>query len=59
MVTEDQVTIEDLGSKNGTFLKGRRLEGVAVLEDGDTFRLGNQVLVFRRAGRAGSTITER
>ena len=58
VVTDGNATLEDLGSKNGTFLKGQRLEAPALLEDGDTFRLGSQVLVFRRAGRAGSTMTE-
>jgi DNA-binding winged helix-turn-helix (wHTH) protein len=57
VVTGGNATLEDLGSKNGTSLKGQRLEAPAVLEDGDTFRLGSQVLVFRR-GRAGSTMTE-
>jgi DNA-binding winged helix-turn-helix (wHTH) protein len=51
-------TLEDLGSKNGTFLRERRLEGPAALEDGDAFRLGRTRLVFTvRRGR-GTTYTE-
>jgi hypothetical protein len=41
------VYLEDLGSKNGTFLRGRRLEATARLVDGDTFELGSVSLVFR------------
>jgi DNA-binding winged helix-turn-helix (wHTH) protein len=58
LVTESQAILEDLGSKNGTFLRGQRLEGPAVLKDGDTFRLGRQILVFRSPRLAGSTMTE-
>lgn len=58
VVAEGEATLEDLGSKNGTFLGDRRLEAPAVLNDGDTFRLGRQLLVFRRSGPASSTLTE-
>jgi len=39
--------VEDLGSKNGTFLNGRRLEAPAPLEDGDQLRIGRVTLRFR------------
>ncbi len=58
VVTDDQATIEDLMSKNGTFLCERRLDGPTPLRDGDRLRLGRQLLVFRRAGSAASTWTE-
>jgi DNA-binding winged helix-turn-helix (wHTH) protein len=54
----DGVVLEDLGSKNGTHLGDRRLDGPAPLHDGDTFRLGSQVLVFRRAPGDATTATE-
>ena len=38
-----QMVIEDLGSKNGTFVGGERLTGARVLEDGDVVRLGQRV----------------
>ena len=41
-------TLDDLGSKNGTFLREERLLAPADLEDGDAFRLGQTRLVFRR-----------
>jgi DNA-binding winged helix-turn-helix (wHTH) protein len=58
VVAGDQVTLEDLGSKNGTFRGEERLEGPVVLNDGDTFRLGRQLLSFRSARVVGPTRTE-
>jgi DNA-binding winged helix-turn-helix (wHTH) protein len=58
VVTTDGATIEDLASKNGTYVGERRLEGPAALCDGDRVRLGSQLLVFRRAGSAAPTWTE-
>jgi DNA-binding winged helix-turn-helix (wHTH) protein len=58
VVTDDRATIEDLTSKNGTFLCERRLDGPTPLRDGDRLRLGRQLLVFRSAGSAASTWTE-
>ncbi len=51
-------TLEDLGSKNGTYLRERRLEGPATLEDGDAFRLGRTMLVFSVRRDRGTTLTE-
>jgi DNA-binding winged helix-turn-helix (wHTH) protein len=51
-------TLEDLGSKNGTYLREQRLEGPAVLEHGDGFRLGRTKLVFSVPRRRGPTVTE-
>lgn len=36
----ERVTVEDLGSKNGTLKDGRRLTSVAVLEDGEQLHFG-------------------
>jgi len=58
VVTEDRATIEDLASKNGTFVGERPLDGPTPLHDGDRVRLGRQLLVFRRAGSAAPTWTE-
>ena len=41
-------TIEDLESKNGTFLRGDRLTAPASLNDGDEIGLGSVVVRFRR-----------
>jgi DNA-binding winged helix-turn-helix (wHTH) protein len=48
--------LEDLGSKNGTWLRGSRLEARAPLEDGDEIHLGRTRVVFRRT-RRGTTMT--
>jgi DNA-binding winged helix-turn-helix (wHTH) protein len=58
VVHQGQATIEDLGSKNGTYLRERRLDAPAPLEDGDTFRLGRQLLVFRSSHKTTATVTE-
>ena len=52
-------TLEDLGSKNGTYLRGEQITGPASLSDGDQIRLGSVVITFRIPPAAGSTETER
>jgi DNA-binding winged helix-turn-helix (wHTH) protein len=47
-VTGMDATIEDLDSKNGTFLRGDRLTGPASLADGDEIGLGSVLVRFRR-----------
>jgi len=51
-------TIEDLGSRNGTYLRGERLTTQAELHNGDEVRVGPALLIFRELG-AGSTRTQR
>jgi DNA-binding winged helix-turn-helix (wHTH) protein len=58
LVHRDQATLEDLGSKNGTWLEGARLAVPTPLPDGAIFRLGRLVLVFRSGPETGSTVTE-
>lgn len=48
-------TIEDLGSKNGTFVRGRRIEKPARLGDRDAIKIGPARLVFRLLKKTGST----
>lgn len=49
--------LEDLGSKNGTYLRGSRLHGPVALRDGDMFVLGEVALVFRSGPLGGATAT--
>jgi len=42
-------SLEDLGSKNGTFLRGEPVTAVVPLVDGDEIRVGSVVLRFRTA----------
>jgi pSer/pThr/pTyr-binding forkhead associated (FHA) protein len=43
--------LEDLGSRNGTFVRGNRVDGPVPIEDGDAIRLGWARLVFCRPRR--------
>src|SRR6185436_20145333 len=47
VVKDARATIEDLESKNGTFVAGVRLTAPAVLEPGETVRIGPCTLIFR------------
>ena len=58
VIREGQATLEDLGSKNGTFLGERRLEAPASLADGDIFRLGREIFVFRSSAPESATRTD-
>ncbi len=57
-VDGERVTLRDLGSKNGTLVGGRRVEGEVPLADGDEVRIGPALLVLCAPG-AGSTRTRR
>ena len=52
------VRLEDLGSKNGTIVGGRRLEGPRALRDGDRFMIGGLTLTYRSAATGATTDTE-
>jgi DNA-binding winged helix-turn-helix (wHTH) protein len=47
VVAGSSVTIEDLGSKNGTFIGKRRVDHPQELADGDVIRLGSTAVRFR------------
>lgn len=53
-----RATLADLGSKNGTFVRGSRVDGPVVLEDGDDVRLGLVLLVFRGPRAPGDSTTK-
>jgi pSer/pThr/pTyr-binding forkhead associated (FHA) protein len=50
--------IEDLGSKNGTFLRDAPVTQPVQLADGDSIRLGSLLLTFRLAPAPGATTTQ-
>jgi DNA-binding winged helix-turn-helix (wHTH) protein len=56
-VRGDEVTIEDLGSKNGTYVKDTRVEREVRLADGETFAVGELALVLRTGPLPGPTAT--
>ena len=47
LLTGDTAVLEDLGSKNGTFVRGTRIGDPTPLADGDEIFLGEVPLVFR------------
>jgi DNA-binding winged helix-turn-helix (wHTH) protein len=55
IVIGDSASIEDLGSKNGTWLEGQRLTTSRPLADGDVVRLGSVSFTFRLARHPRST----
>ena len=49
---DGELTIEDLGSANGTFVNGERVRGLRVLKVGDTVRMGSTILELTEVARA-------
>jgi DNA-binding winged helix-turn-helix (wHTH) protein len=45
-VAGGDASIEDLGSKNGTWVSGERIHGAVPLTDGTRFRLGSETIRF-------------
>ena len=59
VVSEGHAAIEDLGSKNGTFVGDRPVVATQSLNDGDEIRLGAVQVTFRVAAAGPSTRTAR
>jgi DNA-binding winged helix-turn-helix (wHTH) protein len=57
VVNAQRASIEDLGSKNGTYVGGHRIDGPTELVDGDVIGIGSVQLVFRAARGTETTIT--
>jgi hypothetical protein len=57
LVSEGEARLEDLGSKNGTFLNGRKITSAVALADADEIRLGVIPMTIRAVGGATSTKT--
>ena len=56
-LSNQQATLEDLASKNGTFVGGERITTACRLSDGDQIRLGSVVATFRTPSDGRSTET--
>jgi DNA-binding winged helix-turn-helix (wHTH) protein len=54
-IRNGKAEIEDLRSRNGTFVSGRPVTTPAALEDGDVIGLGPVTLVFEILGTSGTT----
>ena len=57
VVSGGQATLEDLGSKNGTFVRGQRITSAVVLSNGEQILVGVVPLRFRAFEAADSTLT--
>ena len=57
VVSDDGALLEDLGSKNGTFLRDRRIDAPEKLTDGDEIVVGSARMIFRTLAGTQSTET--
>ena len=57
-IAGNDATVEDLGSKNGTYVASRRVDCLTPLVDGDLIRVGSVELTFSAIRTSGSTRTE-
>jgi DNA-binding winged helix-turn-helix (wHTH) protein len=57
-IAADRATIEDLGSKNGTFVGGQPVHGSRSLSDGDIIAIGSVKLALKVLSTPSSTETE-
>jgi DNA-binding winged helix-turn-helix (wHTH) protein len=58
VVARGAATIEDLGSKNGTYVRGNRIAAPLTLRDGDSIRIGSATFTFGAVSDDKSTMTE-
>lgn len=58
VVERERIVLEDLGSKNGTHFRGKRIAAPVNLADGDEFRIGSTTVLVRAVTDAHSTQTE-
>jgi len=58
VVSGSAVTVEDLSSTNGTFVRDERISSAAALESGDTIKIGPFTLTFLVAGSLAPTEPE-
>jgi pSer/pThr/pTyr-binding forkhead associated (FHA) protein len=57
VVQGEEARVEDLGSKNGTFVAGEPVTDTRILKDGDEIRVGSVVLTFKVAPPTQATET--
>jgi pSer/pThr/pTyr-binding forkhead associated (FHA) protein len=56
-LSPDRATLEDLGSKNGTYVNESRVTSPVLISDGDVVRIGSLVFTLRFARPGTSTQT--
>jgi pSer/pThr/pTyr-binding forkhead associated (FHA) protein len=55
VIDETGAVLEDLGSKNGTYLRGKKIEAPRKLADEDQLRIGPASMIFRVFKQTDST----
>ena len=56
IVAGANISVEDLGSQNGTYVRGEKISGRTALEDGDELRLGPVAVFIRLVSPDNSTV---
>ena len=54
VTTDNQVAVRDFGSKNGTYVNGKRIENACVLNEGDNLIIGPlefEIVIEKRSGK--------
>jgi DNA-binding winged helix-turn-helix (wHTH) protein len=59
VVSPDETTVEDLGSKNGTLVNGHSIVQPVTLTDGDQLQVGSFTMIYRTHDTLPSTRTRR
>jgi DNA-binding winged helix-turn-helix (wHTH) protein len=59
VIDDSGAVLEDLGSKNGTLVRGRRIAGARRLADKDSIEIGPAHLIFRAFRKTGSTASKK
>ena len=59
VVTHGEATVEDLRSKNGTYVNGQPVRLPVALQDGGQIRIGSVKMTYRILGALPSTVTQR
>lgn len=54
VISGEEAVLEDLGSKNGTFVRGARVHRPTPVADGDEIRIGTAVMTLRRFSGAAT-----
>lgn len=57
VITADRVVLEDLGSRNGTWLRGERIRGPSEIQPGDAVNVGPESIRFVAAGPDALTLS--
>jgi DNA-binding winged helix-turn-helix (wHTH) protein len=58
LVSDESATIEDLGSRNGTYVRQESVTSPRALRNGDLIKIGAASLVFRCFRQMGTTMPE-